>query len=139
MTAITALKDTRRQEAVILPFPVEEATKIVEGALVSVNAAGYAVNATDTASERVVGVATAEADNTSGADGAIDVTVWTDGAHDFVSAFSATIANVGDKVYALDNQTVDVAGSLTNDILVGVVVGVISTSKVRVLLTSYTA
>ncbi len=139
MTAITALKDTRRQEGVILPFPVEEATKIVEGALVSVNAAGYAVNATDTASERVVGVATAEADNTSGADGAIDVTVWTDGVHDFVSAFSATIANVGDKVYALDNQTVDVAGSLTNDILVGVVVGVISTSKVRVMLTSFTA
>ena len=137
MTAITARKDTRRQEAVILPFPVEEATKIVEGALVSVNAAGYAVNATDTASERVVGVASAEADNTSGADGAIDVTVWTGGAHTFVSGFSATIANVGDNVYAVDNQTVDLVGTTTNNIQVGVVVGVLSTSAVRVLLTPY--
>lgn len=137
MTAITARKDTRRQEAVILPFPVEEATKIVEGALVSVNAAGYAVNATDTASERVVGVASAEADNTSGADGAIDVTVWTNGAHSFVAAFSATIANVGDKVYAVDNQTVDLAATTTNDVLVGVIVGVESASQVRVMLTCY--
>jgi len=137
MSAITARKDTRRQEAVILPFPVEENTKIVEGALVSVNAAGYAVNATDTASERVVGVASATADNTGGADGAIDVTVWTNGAHSFVSQFSATIANVGDKVYAVDNQTVDLAGVTTNDVLVGVIVGVESASQVRVLLTCY--
>lgn len=137
MTAITARKDTRRQEAVILPFPVEENTKIVEGALVSVNAAGYAVNATDTTGERVVGVASASADNTGGADGAIDVTVWTNGAHSFVSQFSATIANVGDKVYAVDNQTVDLAGVTTNDVLVGVIVGIESASQVRVMLTCY--
>ena len=137
MTAITARKDTRRQEAVILPFKVEENTKIVEGALVSVNAAGYAVNATDTASERVVGVASAEADNTGGADGAIDVTVWTGGAHSFVAAFSAAISNIGDKVYAVDNQTVDLAATTTNDVLVGVIVGVESSSQVRVLLTPY--
>ena len=137
MTAITARKDTRRQEAVRLPFPVEENTKIPEGALVSVNAAGYAVNASDTASERVVGVACETADNTGGADGAIDVIVWTDGAHSFVSGFSATIANVGDKVFAVDNQTVDLAATTTNDVLVGVVVGVESSSQVRVLLTCY--
>lgn len=137
MTAITARKGTRRQEAVILPFPVEENTKIVEGALVSVNAAGYAVNATDTAGERVVGVASASADNTGGADGAIDVTVWTNGAHSFVSQFSATIANVGDKVYAVDNQTVDLAGVTTNDVLVGVIVGIESASQIRVMLTCY--
>lgn len=137
MTAITARKDTRRQEAVILPFPVEENTKIVEGALVSVNAAGYAVNATDTTGERVVGVTSASADNTGGADGAIDVTVWTNGAHSFVANFSATIANVGDKVYAVDNQTVDLAATTTNDVLVGVIVGVESASQVRVMLTCY--
>lgn len=137
MTAITARKDTRRQEAVILPFPIAATTKIVEGALVSVNAAGYAVNATDTTGERVVGVASQEADNTTGAAGDIDAIVWTGGAHTFVSGFSATIANVGDKVYAVDNQTVDIAATTTNDILVGVVVGVLSTSAVRVLLTPY--
>ena len=137
MTAISAIKDTRRQEGVILPFAVEEATKILEGALVSVNAAGYAVNATDAANDRVVGVATKTADNTSGADGDIHVEVWTDGVHDFVSGFSATIANVGDKVYVVDNQTVDLAATTTNDVLVGIVVGVESTSKVRVRLTPY--
>lgn len=137
MTALTARKDTRRQEAVRLPFPVEEATKIFEGSLVSVNAAGYAVPATDTTAERVVGVAAEEADNTSGADGAIDVIVWTDGAHSFAAAFSASIANVGDKVYAVDSQTVDLAANTTNDVLVGVIVGVESSSQVRVKLTCY--
>lgn len=137
MAAITARKDTRRQEAVILPYPVEENTKIVEGALVSVNAAGYAVNATDTTGERVVGVASASADNTGGADGAIDVTVWTNGAHSFVANFSAAISNVGDKVYAVDNQTVDLAATTTNDVLVGVIVGIESASQVRVMLTCY--
>lgn len=137
MSNITARKDTRRQEAVRLPFPVEENTKIFEGALVSVNAAGYAVNASDTTGERVVGVACETADNTGGADGAIDVIVWTDGAHSFASGFSATIANVGDKVFAVDNQTVDLAATTTNDILVGVVVGIESSSQVRVLLTCY--
>lgn len=137
MADITALKDTRRQEAVILPFKVEAGEKIHEGALVAVNADGYAVNAGDDAGARVVGVASAYADNSNGADGDIDVTVWTGGAHSFAAAFSAAQANVGDKVFAVDNQTVDLAATTTNDVLVGVIVGVESASQVRVLLTPY--
>jgi len=137
MTAITARKDVRRQEAVILPFPLAAATKIVEGALVNVNAAGYAVNATDTTGERCVGVASQECDNTTGAAGDADAIVWTGGAIDVLTNFSATIANVGDKVYVVDNQTVDLAAVTTNDVLVGVIVAVLSTSKVRVILTPY--
>mgnify|MGYP000514625880 CR=1 FL=1 len=137
MTAITARKDVRRQEAVILPFPIAATTKIVEGALVNVNAAGYAVNATDTTGERCVGVASQETDNTAGAAGDADAIVWTGGAIDVTTSFSATIANVGDKVYVVDNQTVDLAAVTTNDVLVGVIVAVLSTSKVRVILTPY--
>lgn len=137
MTAITARKDVRRQEAVILPFPIAATTKIVEGALVNVNAAGYAVNATDTTGERCVGVASQETDNTTGAAGDADAIVWTGGAIDVLTNFSATIANVGDKVYVVDNQTVDLAAVTTNDVLVGIIVAVLSTSKVRVILTPY--
>lgn len=137
MTAIAARKDVRRQEAVILPFPIAATTKIVEGALVNVNAAGYAVNATDTTGERCVGVASQETDNTTGAAGDADAIVWTGGAIDVVSNFSATIANVGDKVYVVDNQTVDLAAVTTNDVLVGVIVAVLSATKLRVILTPY--
>lgn len=132
MTVIADVKDTKYQEGKILPFKVEEATKIIEGALVAINAAGYAVNATDTASEVVVGICDETVDNTSGADGDEYVKVRTHGVHEFVARFSAAQTNVGDLAYAFDNQTVDLAANLTNDILVGRIVEVVSASKVRV-------
>lgn len=134
MANITARKNVSRQEGKILSYPVEESTTIYEGALVAVNAAGYAVNASDTSGERVVGVANETVDNSSGADGDLSIEVWTEGVIDLAAGFSATQANVGDKVYASDNQTVDLAGNLTNDILVGVIVEVVSASALRVKL-----
>lgn len=137
MADITATKDTERQEGQILHYLVEEATTIEEGAAVSVNAAGYAVNASDAANDIFVGVAHKKVDNSAGADGAEYVEVWTNGVHSFVSRFSAAQANIGDKVYAFDNQTVDLAANLTNDVLVGKIVEVVSTAKVRVALTPW--
>ena len=140
MANITARKDVRRQEGRVLSFPVEEATTIYEGALVSVNAAGYAVNASDAANDAFVGVCHVGADNSGGADGAGEkVQVWTDGVIDCVYAGTATQANVGDLVYAVDNQTVDVVGDTTNDVLVGKIVEFVTATKVRVAITGFTS
>jgi hypothetical protein len=136
MSAITARKDVQRQQGEILPYPVEEATKIFEGALVSVNAAGYAVNATDAANDIFVGVADITVDNTAGADGAETVHVRTSGVIDVVTS-GLSQANVGDKVYVVDNQTVALAATTTNDVLVGKIVKFISATKVRVAITPF--
>lgn len=132
MADITAKKDVRWQPADIYHFPVEEDTKILEGALVSVNAAGYAVNASDAASDLFVGVADRTADNTDGADGAIEVHVRMGGVIDVVFGGTAAQSSIGDLVYVVDNQTVDLAGVTTNDVLVGRIVEFTSATKVRV-------
>lgn len=134
MSALTAKRDVRRQPGEVLSFKVEEATKIFEGALVSVNAAGYLVNATDAANDLFVGVADETVDNTSGADGALECKVRIGGVIDVASAATLTIANVGDQVMVSDNQTVDLAANTTNDVLVGRVVEFVSANKARVAL-----
>lgn len=136
MSALSAKRDVRRQPGEVLSFPVEESTKIYEGALVSVNAAGYLVNATDAANDLFIGVADETADNSSGADGAIECKVRIGGVIDVASAATLSIANVGDPVYVADNQTIDLAANLTNDVLVGRVVNFVSANKVRVALVS---
>lgn len=136
MSALAAKRDVRRQPGEVLSFKVEEATKIFEGALVSVNAAGYLVNATDAANDLFIGVADETIDNTAGADGALECKVRIGGVIDLAYGGTATIANLGDPVYAVDNQTVDLAGVTTNDVLVGRVVEFVSASKVRVALVS---
>lgn len=136
MTALADIKDVRRQPGEILAFPVEEAVKIYEGALVMVNAAGYAVPGADTTNCFFVGVADETVDNTSGADGAKVVKVRTNGVITVASAASLTQANNMDTVYLADDQTVDLAANVTNDLIVGKIVEVVSASKARVALAS---
>lgn len=133
MADITTRKDVRRQEANILHFKVKAGEKIPAGALVEL-VGGYAQNAGDDANATFVGVASESCDNTSGADGAKEVYVWMYGVVDVNAAFSAAQTHVGTQVYASDNQTVDLAATTANDVLVGRVVERLSSSKVRVLL-----
>lgn len=134
MTAITTKKDVRRQEGNVLSYPVAASTDLQEGALVALNG-GYAVDAADTASLQFVGVCDTEADNSTGADGDIRVKVSTYGVIDVAANFSAAATDCGAKVYAIDNQTVDLAANTTNDVLVGRIVEVVSASKLRVAIT----
>ena len=132
MADITARKaSTDRQDGLVLSF-LQGAENIYEGALVAINAAGYAVNAGDDASAVVVGVADETVDNSAGAAGDTSIKVRRSGVFNFVANWSAAQADVNTLVYAVDNQTVDLAANTTNDILVGRVVEVISSSKVRV-------
>lgn len=132
MADITERKaSTDRQDGEVLSF-LQGAESIFEGALVAINAAGYAVNAGDDASTVIVGVADESVDNSGGAAGDLSIKVRRSGVFTFNSAFSAAQADVNTVVTCSDNQTVDVAGTTTNDIVVGRVVEVLSSSKVRV-------
>jgi len=137
MSNITVRKDVRRQEGNILSYPVAASTKLFEGALIALNASGYAVKAADTTNFTFVGVCDETADNTSGSAGDIRVKVWTYGVVDVVANFSAAAADAGKKVYQLDDQTVDLAANVTNDVLVGKIVEVVSASKLRVAITPF--
>ena len=133
MTAITtAKKSLNRQDGIVYPFQVAASTTIPEGALVSINAAGYAVNATDAANDVFVGVADETIDNSSGAAGAKKIKIRRTGVFTVVFAGTATIADVNTLVYVVDNQTVNLAAATTNDVLVGRIVEFISATKVRV-------
>lgn len=132
MADITERKaSTDRQDGLVYPF-LMGVENIYEGALVAINAAGYAVNAGDDANAVVVGVADETKDNSGGSAGDEYIKVRRSGVFTFVAAWSAAQADVNTLVYASDNQSVDLVGTTTNDVLVGRVVEVLSSSKVRV-------
>lgn len=133
MADITARRDEQYQQGVQFPL-LAGAEQIFEGALVSVNSSGYAVNAGDDAGAVFAGVAQETVDNSGGAAGDKEVVVRQGGIVLLNAAFSAAQTNVGDEVTASDNQTVDLAATTTNDIAVGRIVEVVSSSKVRVAL-----
>lgn len=132
MTAITSRKiSTDRQDGLIYPFKMSN-VKIPEGAIVHINAAGYAVNGTDAANDVFVGVADETVDNSGGSAGDKTIKVRRTGVFTFVFAGTATIADVNTPVYTVDNQTVNLAAATTNDVLVGRIVEFLTASSVRV-------
>ena len=135
MSDITGRRaNTDRQDGKVLSFQMG-AENIYEGALVEINSSGFAVNGGDDSGAVFAGVAEEIVDNSGGSAGDLEIKVWTGGGVVTVaSAFSAAQTNVGDEVTLSDNQTVDVAGTTTNDVVVGRIVEVISASKVRVAL-----
>lgn len=128
MTALSADKLTEYTEGVELSIPVDDGDTIYAGALVCVNADGYAVAGADTAGLIFMGVAREQADNSAGQDGDINVTVRRRGLFKMAFATAISIANVGDNVFIADDQTVDVAGNVTHDIFVGIIASYIDTT-----------
>ncbi len=119
-------RNTPYKDGELLPFKVEESTKIEAGKMVAVNAAGYAIEAADASGAIVIGVADATADNSSGADGAITVNVRRGKVFKMKNSATAavTIASVGSNVYVEDDETVALASGPTNDIVAGKCLGV---------------
>jgi len=132
MADITERKaSTDRQDGKVLGF-LMGAEQIFEGALVAVNAAGFLVNAGDDAGAVVVGIADESKDNSAGSAGDLTLNVVRDGVVTLNTAYTAAQTDLGVLAMAEDNQTVDLAATTTNDVVVGRIVGFISTSKVRV-------
>lgn len=105
---MAATKDLKKamSDGKLVAHPVKGSTKIFAGTLVCVDSTGFAIPAADAAGNRFVGVADAQADNSLGSDGDINVLVWKDG--DFeMAASSITQAMVGSQMYVVDDQTMD--------------------------------
>ena len=111
-------KDTQLpvHEGSYADHPVLTNVKIYEGAVVSVDANGFAkpYAGTDTF---FAGIARKQADNTGGANGAIKVQVRRDVHHREVTLASAAQADVGDLLYASDDGTF--TKTSTSNLLVG--------------------
>lgn len=108
MAALTSGRKTPKRDGKLFSRPVAAATKIYHGALVCLNAAGNAVPGSTSTTLVADGVATAEADNSGGAAGAVRVEVEK-GVFPFANSAAAdaiTAAEIGDPCYIVDDQTV---------------------------------
>lgn len=111
MAALTSGRDTVEIAggARLLSLPVAAATTIYEGALIALNAQGYAQPAAKAEGLTTMGRAELFADNSKGTNGAISVTVrrgafrWE---NDPTAANAVTQALVGKSCYILDDCTV---------------------------------
>lgn len=109
MAALTGPKRINESAVGPLTVPVKGATTIFEGALVCLDASGFAINGTVATGLVAIGVADQTVVN-PGADGDKSITVrCSAGDTDFVfanEASSVTAAHVGRTVYVQDSQTV---------------------------------
>ena len=108
MSALSQDRNTLRRDGQQMEPPVAAGARIFGGAIVAINAAGYAVPGTTSAALQAAGAAEQRADNTGGAAGAIRVRVRK-GPHRFANSAAAdaiTLADVGSDCYIVDDQTV---------------------------------
>jgi len=128
MTALSEDKNIELQDGVEKDFQVAASEKIYGGALACVNAAGYALEGSDTAGLIFQGIAMSQKDNLSGSNGDLTIVLRRRGLINCVMATAITIANVGDNVFLVDDQTVDLTANVTNNIFCGIIAGYIDTT-----------
>ena len=128
MTALAADKKSEYTEGVLLSFPVGDAEEIFDGAFVCVDATGYLVPGADTAGLIFQGVSAEYVDNSDGSDGDLECEVRRRGLFKALMGTAITQANVGDNVFLVDDQTVDLTANTTNDIFCGIIAGYIDTT-----------
>ena len=112
MTALTGDRNSHRRVSDVFEDPVKASTKIYGGSMVCLDANGKAVPASDTVGLKIRGVAEGRADNSSGADDAINIITRRDGAYKF-SASGLTDADIDKPVYIVDDQTIQIAATHT--------------------------
>ncbi|MDA3832597.1 MAG: hypothetical protein PF495_04295 [Spirochaetales bacterium] len=128
MTALSEDKQIEIQDGVEKDIQVAATEKIFAGALSCVNAAGYALEGSDTAGLIFQGIAMSQQDNSSGANGDLDIVLRRRGLIKCILGTAISIANVGDKVFLVDDQTVDITANVFNHIPCGIIAGYIDTT-----------
>lgn len=106
--ALTQDRDTKRREGRGFTAPIAANAKIFKGALLARNAAGYAVPASTSTTQKALGRAEEAIDNTGGADGAARVP-YRKGTFHFKNSAAGdaiTIADVENDCYIVDDETV---------------------------------
>ena len=136
MADVTAAREDLRQDGILTLYKMNNVT-LYKGTLASLDADGYLKKASDTAGEKFVGVVFETVDNSTGSDGDASARVWQTGTFEFAFSGTATQADVGKAVYAVDNNTVALAATTTNDVPVGFITEFVSASKVRVAITPH--
>lgn len=126
--AITTFKDVRLQVDNVYNYKVKANEVIPEGALVSLDANGLAVNAV--AGEKIVGVANGDFSRDEAGD--LVVHVDTHGIITLKTSASVAQSAVGSDVAVVDNETVST--TLTDAEVVGQIVKRIDATTVRVRL-----
>jgi hypothetical protein len=113
-------------------YDVINADILYGGSLICVNAAGYALPGADTAGLIFVGMAMERVDNSLGNAGDKKVVVRRRGLIRMTFQTAISIANVGDNVFIYDDEKVDLAGNVTNDIFCGIIATYIDTTHAYV-------
>ena len=131
MANATAARDDKQSQGDVVSYKLG-AVKVYAGTLIAINTSGYAVKGADTASFVFAGVAADTVDNSAGAAGDKKIDCYTEGTFQFATSDTATQASVGKKVYLVDDSTVALAATTTNDVLVGKVVEFVDASTLRV-------
>lgn len=130
MTALAANANraARGTQFQMVSLPVNDGAVIYKGAIVMIDADGYAIAATDTAGLRVAGIAHDKRDNTGGAAGALQVPVEF-GREYLFAATSITQAMLGASMMVVDDNTMDDAAGATNDRVLGNLTEFVSTTQ----------
>jgi len=93
---------------------------IYKGAMVSVNATGYLVSATDAAGETCIGVADEAGDNSAGSNGDIEIRVRRGCVAGFTTLGTVVDqADMGLAVYVSDDNNLEKIAGVTNNLVAG--------------------
>ena len=101
-------------------FAVKASNTIYRGGMVNTESGGYATAAADTASDIFQGICVGTADNSSGSAGDVDVLVYR-GRFKVASSETESVASLGALRYVVDDETVAATGTVSNQVLVGIV------------------
>lgn len=134
MAALTGDTQRRRKGQITEQVYRVAANAVIHySAIVAVDANGYLVPAADTAGLDVVGIADESADNTGGANGALEVRVYRGAALIATTGASKLVqADVGADCFILDDNTVVKAAGTTNSITAGEVLELANANAVWV-------
>lgn len=108
MAALTADRNTPARSASVREPPVKAATKIYAGAMTAIDASGWAVPVTASATLKIIGRAEGRADNSGGANGDLSVRVGS-GTYRFGNSSAGDLIarkDIGSPCYGVDDQTV---------------------------------
>lgn len=126
MSALAADRNTPLKDGEIIAVPVATGVKIFAGALVAASATGFATPGATATTLTYLGRAEAQADNTTGANGAISVQVRRNKAFKFANLGADLVvqADLGKNCYIVDDQTVAKTSGGSTRSVAGKVLGV---------------
>lgn len=128
MTALAKDRDTRKKPGQLGEGPMAAAALVYGGAILCFNSGGYLIKGSDAAGLIMAGISSARVDNSAGANGALKAVFERDGLHLMTLGTAITQANLGDPVYVVDDQTVDLAANVTHLILAGIIAEMVTTT-----------